>query len=199
MAVKLKGKGEKFETLYIRDAELHWAFLTKPTKGYDGSTEYQATVFVSAEDAEALQMDVGLNKELSEVGVTKIKKGKNRGNIKFPEDKYPAGMFGLNISMPEVSKQGNKLEVNVVDTEGNLIKDAIGNGTKANIKLSGYRNQEDSLCLTMIQLVQVTDLVEYESSGGGDSIYDEEFGVSIKKSGGNDFDDDFEDDDNPFS
>jgi hypothetical protein len=195
MAVILKDKGKSFETLYIKGAKVFWANLNSPTRGYDGFNEYQVTVFVNKEDAEKLEIGVGLNKELNEVGVTKIKKGKNRGNIKYPQDKYPGteGMFGLAVSMPEVSKSGRLNKVIVVDSDKELFTGDIGNGSVASLKLSGYRNKDDALCLTSIQMVMIEELVEY--TGGGSSIYDEELGISIDTSK---VGDEFEDPDSAF-
>ncbi len=204
MSVKLLNKGEQFETLYIHDALVWWARLKEPVKDFNGvGKEYQMTIFVSKEDADKLQIDIGLNKEPGLVDVDKVKQGSTRGAFRFSSEKYNGteGLYGIKLSMKELAKSGrpNQPPV-VVNSDKEVFDGDIGNGSTVSIKLSGYRNSNtDALIITSIQMVMVKNLVEYESTHDSNTIYDEEFGVSIKKPlAGDDFDDgddDFEDDD----
>jgi hypothetical protein len=177
MTVKAKKNGN-FDDIYIKGATAYWAKVQEPqTNQFSGEKEYSITLFVDAEDAATLEDDVKLNKAILEAH-----KGKNtKRKVAYPEDYYPneGGKFGIKLSMKEFAKSGRKNTMTIVDAEGEEFTDNIGNGSTVNIKFSGYRNNDDLLCVTSIGIVQVTDLVEY-TSGGGDAAFDEELGIKIK-------------------
>jgi len=200
MAVKLKEDG-KYRNLYLKDVLLWWAKVHKPEKDDFGNNQYSVTVFVTEEDKEALE-DLAVNKQFAQVDKTKLKKGPNRGQIKFSSEKYEGteGMYGFNLTLSAERRDGAKNTPPTVvlftgerKEDGSKIhkflKEPIGNGTKANIRCSVYTTKvdPDALCLNL-NLIEVLELVEYQAST---SIKDDEFGISVDLSDAEaeDFDD----------
>lgn len=217
MSVVSKSVG-KFEQVYITgdNSVMYFAYpLTKPQpKPKSDDKQYSVTVFVDTETREKLENPVEdggvfINKQLFEVGVEKNKKKK----VKFPtsdqvgEDEYSfddvKGMHGVSLTAPEFKKNGDRSVVNIVDKDGKPWdkSKSIGNGTKANFRMWGYRNEEGQLNVTL-DLVQIVEWVE-GSSGGGNGGFDDVLGIDLSKSetpaameAPTDFDD--EDSDIPF-
>jgi len=201
MAVKLKKDG-KWEFLYFKDVPVYYASVLEPKKKYQSTEEeFSLLCFVSDEDRQVLEDDVLINKTLFKVGKDKNKKKV----IKFRKEDYPgvADLNGIQLSLDTVSKKGRKNNLVVVDKEGNPQTDLIGNGSVCNVKCFGYRN-DNGLLVVSLNLVQVVDLVPYESNN-----YDDELGIKIPtqpkaENVASEFDDDDvptfdDDDDNPFN
>ena len=212
MSIKVKDNGN-FADVLIKDAVIYWAKLGTPQEKYMSSDkEFSATLFVSEEDAAALEDEAMINKN-----IVKAWTGKNtKRKVSYPEDKFPDvdGLFGFKIAMPEFTKGGKRNSVFIIDADGESFADpnGIGNGSKVNVKVSGYRNKDGLLNIIGIPIVQVTELVEYSGGSGGatDGIFDADFGVTIPASkpsdrpqakpveSKTDIDDDFDEDDVPF-
>lgn len=188
--VKELPKAGTLETcnLYIKNATAFYAAIHEPRLKYQSDEkEFSAQVFVSEETKDKLLDEVMVNKSFSEVGITKTSKPPRK--IKFPlssqveEGKmnYDAvkGLWGFNVAKPEVSKKGNKMFVNVIDTEGKPFTENVGNGSVVTLKLFGYKNQDNQLVVTL-DTVQVIEHVPYENKGSSGSIEDDVLGVSYQ-------------------
>lgn len=189
--VKELPKAGTLETcnLYIKNATVFYAAIHEPRLKYQSDEkEFSAQVFVSEETKDKLLDEVMVNKSFSEVGITKTSKPPRK--IKFPlssqveEGKmnYDAvkGLWGFNVAKPEVSKKGNKMFVNVIDTEGKPFTENVGNGSVVTLKLFGYKNQDNQLVVTL-DTVQVLEHVPYEAKGNGSgSVEDDVLGVSYQ-------------------
>ena len=188
----LPKKGD-FETLniYLKNVPVFYPVVHEVKKKYQSDErEYSCTVFVDEEAKDKLLDEVMLNKTFALVGKDKTAKPPRR--IKFPlssqveEGKihYDAvdGMYGFSVAKPEFSKQGNKMVVNVIDTEGKPFTENVGNESVVNLKLFGYRNKEGQVVVTL-DTMQVVEHVPFEAKGAADSIQDDVFGVSysVKK------------------
>ena len=203
MSVKHKLEG-KFEFVYLKDVIVYYASVLEPKFKYQSTTEkeFGLTAFITDADRLVLEDDVRLNKSIFKVGVDKNKKRA----IKYPTDKYKdvEGLNGIQLTLNELRKNGQPNQLVVVDKEGKQQIDLVGNGSRCNIKLFGYRNVDDLLVVSL-NLIQVIDLVPYD---GGSGDYDEELGIAIPKQKKkptvtSEFDDDDipgfgDEDDNPF-
>jgi hypothetical protein len=179
-----RGKGLELGNLYLKNVPVTYAQVQKPGKKYNSEdTAYSMNIFIDAKTKDQLD-DIGLNKSLSEVGVTKIKKGNNRGQVKYPLDDTNAdyeGMFAAQFARNTVKRDAKGVEVkkyaplNVVGADGLPFTQDVGNGSVCTVKLFAYRNTEDML-VVMLDTVVVLDHVPYE--GGGD-YYDEELGITV--------------------
>jgi hypothetical protein len=176
--VVLKEDG-KFNFIYIMDAIAYYSRVYESQqkhKAPEGEKEYHITLFVDEATKDAL-IDLPVNKGFSEVDVGKITKGANRGNIKFPLDKYPdcEGLFGFKVSVPEFSKAKKPQHVKVVNKKGEKIDDLIGNGSRVNIKTFAWKNEDGEWNLRL-DLVHVLELIEYK--GGAGEVEDDVLGVT---------------------
>lgn len=182
-----KGKSFEIGNLYFKNVPVTFAQVLKPGKKYQSEdTAYQLNLFINKDTADKVT-EIGLNKELAEVGVTKIKKGQNRGELKYKLDEHNApyaGMFAAQFTRNTVKrdKEGaitkNYEPLKVVDTDGNPFTKEIGNGSVCHVKLFAYRNEEDML-VVMLDTVVVVEHVPYTK--GGDN-FDAELGINIKSS-----------------
>lgn len=178
--VILKESG-KYKNVYLLNTPVFWAKVNKAyMNDQSGKKEYSLIAFVNEECKEKLE-DLGLNKEFAEVDKTKIKKGKNRGNIKYPSDKYEGmeGMYGITISKDAEYQDGGKFDLVVASEDGkSRFKGAVGNGSILNIQCSAYapKTDPDALCINLHR-IKIVDLVEYESSGG---LEDDLLGIHIE-------------------
>lgn len=188
-----KGKTLEMGNLYFKNVPVTYAKVHEPAKKLNSEDKaYQLNVFLDA-DSYATVEELGVNKEFAEVGVTKIKKGQNRGKVKFAlktesgEDTANtpyAGMFAAQFGRDCVKRgkdgsvEKEYTPLKVVDVEGNPFTADVGNGSICHVKLFVYRNAEGMLN-TMMDTVVVIDHVEYVKSGGSDG-YDEELGLTVK-------------------
>ena len=191
-----EAKGDKLEMgyLYLKNVPVTYAQIHTPsTKMASEDKAYQMNVFMDAETQEKWE-DYGVNKQLSQVGVTKLSKGKNRGKIKYPvktddgEDTANTpyeGMYATQLTRDTVKRDKKTNEITkthdplkVVDSQGNPFTDDVGNGSICHVKLFVYKNKEGMLNAQMDTVV-VVEHVPYIKAGGSDG-YDEEFGFAIK-------------------
>ncbi len=149
-----KGKSLELGNLYLKNVPVTFAQVLKPGKKYNSDdTAYSVNVFIDADTKEKLE-DIGLNKELCEVGVTKIKKGQNRGEVKYKLDEHNSpykGMFAAQFSRNTV-KRNSEGEVvkelaplKVVDSKGQPFTEEVGNGSICHVKMFAYLNTEEML------------------------------------------------------
>jgi hypothetical protein len=194
--ISQEASGNKLEmgNLYLKNVPVSYAKVNEPVKKMNSEDKaYQMNVFVDSASNDELET-LGVNKEMAEVNVTKIKKGVNRGKFKYPVKDADgndtanapfAGMFAAQFSRDTVKR--NKEDViektyaplKVVDTEGNPFTADIGNGSICHVKLFVYRNKEGMLN-TMMDTVVVVEHVPYIRTDGGDG-FDAELGITIKK------------------
>lgn len=156
------------------DAEFFWAHVQTPTKKYKSDDqEYNVEAFLSYEDAGELAR-LNVNKCLYKVGVDKKKKGKGKGQVKFPSDTYPEGKVGFSVSSPATKRDGSPApRPNVL-----VLKDGkrapfgglVGNGSKGKVFMFGYQNEDEEWNLRL-KGVLIEELVEY----GEVSELDKEF------------------------
>ena len=174
--------------LYIKDAVVFYPSVHEPKQKYQSTDkEFSATVFVDEETKDKLLDDVMVNKSFFLVGKDKTSRPPRK--IKFPlssqveEGKVNydlvEGMYGFNVAKPEFSKKGNRMTVNVIDKDGNAFTENVGNGSKVNLKLFGYKNQDNQLVVTL-DTMQVIEHVPYEQKGAADSVVDDVLGVSYQ-------------------
>ena len=189
-------KEGKNEFLYLKNVPVFFAKVLEVVDNYakDGK-EFQFTVFVDSDTREKLELPVdeegiALNKELKEVG----KDRKKNKQIKYPlesqlKDGKGApydivdGMYGMGLSLNELTKAGKKSILKVVDADG---KDwdktkAIGNGSKVHVKCFGYRNVDEQL-VVFPNLIVVVEHVPYEGGNSGGMVEDSVLGVSVDMS-----------------
>lgn len=181
-----KGKGLEMGNLYFKGVPVTFAQVLKAGKKYQSEdTAYQLNLFINKDTMEKVE-SIGLNKEFAEVGVTKIKKGANRGEFKYKLDEHNenyVGMFGAQFSRNTVKrdKEGAVTKtyepLKVIDAEGNPFSQEVGNGSVCNVKLFAYRNEEDML-VVMMDTVMIVEHVPYAGKGG--DTFDDELGVTIK-------------------
>ena len=184
--VTQEAKGNKLEmgNLYFKNVPVTFAQVLNPGKKYNSDdTAYQFNLFIDAETKDALD-EIGLNKEMAEVGVTKIKKGSNRGQVKYKLDEHNSeyeGMFAAQFARNTVKRDDKGAIVKeysplkVVDAEGKPFTENVGNGSICNVRMFAYRNAEDML-VVMPDVMVVVEHVPYEE--GGD-YYDEELGITV--------------------
>lgn len=187
--------GNKLEMgyLYFKNVPVTYAKIHESSKKMNSEDKaYQMNIFIDADTMEAVE-ELGVNKNFSQVNVTKISKGLNRGKLKFPvkdADGNPTanapyeGMFATQLSRETVKRDKKTNEIvkeyeplKVVDTEGNPFTADVGNGSICHVKLFVYRNTEGMLN-TMMDTVVVVDHVEYVKAGNDG--YDEELGITVK-------------------
>jgi len=176
--------------VYIKNAVVFYAAVHEPKLKYQSQDkEFSATVFVDEETKDKLLDEVMLNKTFALVGVTKTSKPPRK--IKYPlssqveEGKanydLVKGLHGFNVTKAEFSKKGNRMSVNVIDTEGNQFTENVGNGSVCNIKLFGYKNQDGQLVVSLDTL-QVVDHVPYETKVSDGVVQDDVLGTyKVKK------------------
>ena len=195
-------KEGKNEFLYLKNVPVFFAKVLEVVDNYakDGK-EFQFTVFVDSDTREKLELPVdedgiALNKELKEVG----KDRKKNKQIKYPLESQLKdgkgtpydivdGMYGMGLSLNELTKAGKKSILKVVDADG---KDwdktkAIGNGSKLHVKCFGYRNVDEQL-VVFPNLIVVVEHVPYEGNSGG-MVEDSVLGVSVDMSSAYEADD----------
>lgn len=175
-----KGKDLEQGNLYLMNVPVTFAAVIKATKKYQSEElAWQTNLFVDKETKAKLD-DIGINKEFAEVGVTKIKKGTNRGNLKYPLNEHNeayAGMFAAQFGRDVLNKKGEpRTPIKVVSPDGEVFTKDVGNGSICNIKMYGYRN-EDGMLVVMLDTVVVVDHVPYERSEG---LHDDILGITIK-------------------
>ena len=189
-------KEGKNEFLYLKNVPVFFAKVLEVVDNYakDGK-EFQFTVFVDSDTREKLELPVdedgiALNKELKEVG----KDRKKNKQIKYPLESQLKdgkgtpydivdGMYGMGLSLNELTKAGKKSILKVVDADG---KDwdktkAIGNGSKVHVKCFGYRNVDEQL-VVFPNLIVVVEYVPYEGGNSGGMVEDSVLGVSVDMS-----------------
>ena len=188
-----KGKTLEMGNLYFKNVHVTYAKVHEPAKKLNSEDKaYQLNVFLDA-DSYATVEELGVNKEFAEVGVTKIKKGQNRGKVKFAlktesgEDTANtpyAGMYAAQFGRDCVKRgkdgsvEKEYTPLKVVDTEGNPFTADVGNGSICQVKLFVYRNAEGMLN-TMMDTVVVVDHVPYVKAEGSDG-FDAELGITVK-------------------
>lgn len=183
-----KSGGLETVNLYVMGATVFYPVVHEPTKKYQSEDrEYSCTLFVDEETKDKLLDEVMVNKTFSLVGVDKTTKPPRR--IKFPRSTQVEegkvnydivdGMYGFSVARPEFSKKNNPMTVNVIDAEGNPFTENVGNGSVCNVKLFGYRNQDDQI-VVMLDTVQVLEHVPYEGKAASDSVEDDVLGVTYK-------------------
>ncbi len=190
IVVKELPKSGTLETvnLYIKDAVVFYPSVHEPKLKYNSTDkEFSVTVFVDEDTKDKLLDEVMVNKSFFLVGKDKTSRPPRK--IKFPlssqveEGKVNydlvEGMYGFNVAKPEFSKKGNRMTVNVIDKDGNAFTENVGNGSKVNLKLFGYKNQDNQLVVTL-DTMQVIEHVPYEQKGAADSVVDDVLGVSYQ-------------------
>lgn len=183
--------------LYIKGVTVYYASIHEPRKKFQSEDmEYQMTAFVDEATKDELLDGVLVNKNFLQVGVDKTSKPPRK--IKYPLSSQVEegkahydlvdGLFGFNLTKPEFSKKGNKMYVNVIDSEGKTFTENVGNGSVVTVKLFGYYNADGQLNVTL-DTVQVLEHVPYEGGNSG-VIEDDVLGVSyaIQKDEGADKD-----------
>jgi hypothetical protein len=180
-----KGKDLELGNLYFKNVPVTFAQVLKAGKKFNSEdTAYQLHLFINKDTMDKLE-GIGLNKEMAEVGVTKIKKGANRGKIKYKLDEHNEnykGMFAASFSRDTIKRDKDGVitktyePLKVVDTEGNPFTEEVGNGSVCHVKMFAYRNEENML-VVMLDTVVVIDHVPYTK--GGD-FFDNELGLSVK-------------------
>ena len=176
---KVNPKNNKFADVYIKNVPLYYAAVHRAVKKAKGDEkEFKVTTFLSEDQVNALRdLPVNSAKLFPQVGVDKITKGKNRGKIKYPSDKYEDvdGLFGSDFKRSEFNREGKRNKIVVVDSEGKPLTENIGNGSVGTLKLFGMIN-EDMEWNLYLSLVKVDELVPYESGG----ITDDELGITYE-------------------
>ena len=185
-----KTGGLETVNIYIKNAVVFYAAVHEAKKKYQSEAkEFSAQVFVDEEAKDRLLDEVMVNKTFAEVGVTKTSKPPRKikfmlssqaeeGKVNYDVVK---GLWGFSVAKPEFSKKNNPMTVNVIDTQGEAFTDNIGNGSVVNLKLFGYRNQDNQVVVTL-DTVQVVDHIPYEGRTASDSVDDDILGsYKVKK------------------
>jgi hypothetical protein len=185
MTQEAKGKGLEMGYLYFKNVPVTFAQVLKAVKKYQSDdTAYQLNLFIDAATMAKVE-DIGLNKEFAEVGVTKIKKGANRGEFRYKLDEHNSGfadMFGARFDRNTVKRDKDGVLVKeyeplkVLDAQGNPFDQEVGNGSVCHVKLFAYRNS-DNMLVVMMDTVVVVDHVPYSRDN---EYFDEELGITVK-------------------
>lgn len=179
-----KGKNLESGSVYFKNVPVTYAKIQpkqieKKLEGDD--REWSLTAFIDSDTLDQCEA-MPINKGFSEVGVTKKKKGPNRGQFKFPLDKDAykdyAGLHGFNVACPEFTKKGKKKVVKVVDSKGKPFTEEVGNGSICTLKCFAYRNKDEELVITLDTVV-VIEHVPYEGGGDSSGGFDDELGFEI--------------------
>lgn len=180
-----KGKDLEMGNLYFKNVPVTFAKVLAPAKKYQSEdTAYQLNLFIDKETMAKVE-EIGLNKEFAEVGVTKIKKGANRGQVKYKLDEHNtpyAGMFAAQFERKTIKRNKEGVEVKkyeplkVVDAKGEAFAQEVGNGSICTVKMFAYRNEE-AMLVVMMDTVVVLEHVPYVKES---SSFDEELGITIK-------------------
>lgn len=187
--------GKKLEMgyLYFKNVPVTYAKIHEPSKKMNSEDKaYQMNVFIDA-DSMAIVEELGVNKNFSQVGVTKIAKGINRGKIKFAVKDADGnetantpfeGMFATQLGRDCVKRDPTSNEIikeyaplKVVYPDGSPFTSDIGNGSVCSVKVFVYKNSENMLN-AMMDTVVVIDHVPYVKAGNDG--YDAELGLTIK-------------------
>lgn len=187
--VTKEAKAGSLETgnLYFMNVPVTYAKVLAPAKKYQQQdTAYQLNVFINADTMEKLE-EIGINKEFAEVGVTKIKKGANRGKLKYPTDLEAnapyEGMFAAQLGRDTVKRDENGAVVKeyaplkLLNATGQPFTQEVGNGSVCNVKCFAYRNA-DGMLVVMVDTVVVVDHVVYNRTDG--EAFDDVLGITIK-------------------
>ena len=182
-----KGKDLELGNLYFLNVPVTYAKVLEPAKKFQSEdTAYQLNLFINADTMEKLE-EIGINKEFSEVGVTKIKKGANRGKIKYsleleanaPYEGMFAAQFGRDTVKRDkdgaVTKEYTPLKV--VDAKGQPFSQEVGNGSVCDIKMFAYRNA-DGMLVVMLDTVVVKEHVVYNREDG--ESFDDVLGIAVQ-------------------
>jgi hypothetical protein len=153
--------------IYLQNVTLFWSKVQEPHQGpYDDIPKYSTTVIMDSETVKELKK-IKINKTFKEIGVD------------IDVDKYPdhEGSFICKFEQPSLTKAGKPLTVNVVNPEGKLIEDLIGNGSTGHLRLYATEGVGATKGKVNVRLntVMVTDLVEYANNT------DDVFGVTIQQ------------------
>jgi len=183
-----KGGSLEIGNLYFLNVPVTYAKVLQPAKKYQSEdSAYSVNVFLTADSMAKLD-EIGINKEFSEVGVTKIKKGQNRGKLKYPLDVEAnapyAGMFAAQLGRDTVKRDANGAitkeyaPLKVVDAKGKPFELEVGNGSICDIKCFAYRNQ-DGMLVVMLDTVVVKEHVVYNRAGNGEA-FDDILGIAVQ-------------------
>lgn len=185
MTQEAKGKDLEMGNIYFKNVPVTFAKVLAPAKKYQSEdTAYQLNLFIDKDTMTKVE-EIGLNKEFAEVGVTKIKKGANRGQVKYKLDEHNtpfAGMFAAQFERKTIKRNKEGVEVKkyeplkVVDAKGEAFTQEVGNGSVCTVKLFAYRNEE-AMLVVMMDTVVVLEHVPYVKEN---SSFDEELGITIK-------------------
>lgn len=185
MTQEAKGKDLEMGNIYFKNVPVTFAKVLAPAKKYQSEdTAYQLNLFIDKDTMTKVE-EIGLNKEFAEVGVTKIKKGANRGQVKYKLDEHNtpfAGMFAAQFERKTVKRNKEGVEVKkyeplkVVDAKGETFTQEVGNGSVCTVKMFAYRNEE-AMLVVMMDTVVVLEHVPYVKES---SSFDEELGITIK-------------------
>lgn len=180
-----KGKELELGNLYFKNVPVTFAQVLKAGKKYNSDDKaYQLNLFIDSDTMDNVN-DIGLNKEFAEVGVTKIKKGKNRGEIKYKLDEHNKpfeNMFAVQVTRETVKRDKDGvivkeyLPLKVVDSKGEPFTQEVGNGSICHVKLFAYRNEEGMLTVMMDTVVVLEHVVYTKNS----DFFDEELGFNVK-------------------
>lgn len=185
-----KTGGLETANLYILNTPVFYAAVHETKKKFQSEDrEYSLTAFIDEETKDRLLDEVMVNKTFAQVGITKTSKPPRK--IKYPTStqveegkvNYDVveGLWGFNVAKPEFSKKGNKMSVNVIDTEGKPFTENVGNGSICTLKLFAYRNQDNQLVVTL-DTVQVIEHIPYEQKGSSGVVEDDVLGTyALKK------------------
>ena len=182
-----KGKDLELAYLYFLNVPVTYAKVLEPAKKYQSEdTAYQLNVFLNADTVEKLE-EIGINKEFSGVGVTKIKKGANRGKVKYPVDLEAnapyEGMFATQLGRDTVKRDKDGAiakeyaPLKVVDAKGQPFTQEVGNGSVCDIKAFAYRNA-DNMLVVMLDTVVVKEHVVYNREDG--EMFDDVLGIAVQ-------------------
>lgn len=179
-----KGKSLESGYVYFKNVPVTYAKVLPEQleKKYESEDrEWSMTAFIDSDTLEQCE-DMPINKGFSEVGKAKIKKGANRGKLKFPLDndayKDFKGLHGFSIACPEFTKTKKKKVVKVVDSKGKPFTEEVGNGSICTLKCFAYRNRDEELVITLDTVV-VIEHVPYEGGGDSSGGFDDELGFEI--------------------
>ena len=182
-----KAGGLETGNLYFMNVPVTYAKVLAPAKKYQqDDTAYQLNVFIDAATMTKLE-EIGINKEFAEVGVTKIKKGANRGKLKYStevEANAPyVEMFAAQLGRDTVKRDKNGAVVKeyaplkLLDKAGQPFTQEVGNGSICNVKCFAYRNT-DGMLVVMVDTVVVVEHVAYSRNDG--EVFDDVLGIAIK-------------------
>ena len=181
VVVKADPKNKDFYNIYFIGVPVFYAKVQEPDNKFESKDkEFSVQVFVDEKTKDKILDEHLINKSASLVGVDKNKKRAIRfpiaDQVKEGKNHYGdvEGLYGIQLSVDELTKQGKKRKIKVIDDNNKPMSNLVGNMSICTVKCWGYK---DGFLNIKLDTVKVHELVVYEGSSGDGMVEDEILGT----------------------